>query len=57
MQKFLSYYSIRDENNTTMLEWTSLVWSHIPLNNKKNVEDLITCTLGLKYISVRSFSI
>lgn len=30
MQKFLSWYSIRDENTTTMLEWTFLVWSHIP---------------------------
>lgn len=34
MQKFLSYYSIRDENDT-MLEWTSLVWSHIPPTIRK----------------------
>lgn len=51
MQKFLSYYCIRDENNTTMLEWTSLIWSQIPLTIRKEknpAEDLITCTLGLK---------
>lgn len=37
MQMFLSYYSIRDENNTTVLEWTSLVWSHIPLTIRKTL--------------------
>lgn len=36
MQKFLSCYSIRDENTTTMLEWTFLVWSHIPHTIEKH---------------------